>query len=128
MARHLAMDGVDLLEGPADGFGGSVAVGIGPDREEDAADMAGAHAGDIDLPEVMLLGEVVPLVENHLGGVVMQVDNHGALEQARDACRIGARLGQGSEGHRHQEDELEHDARIAHDRRTLPVGRPSWTS
>ena len=36
MARGLAPHGVDLLERPPDGLGGRVAVGVGPDRKEDA--------------------------------------------------------------------------------------------
>ena len=52
----LLAHGVDLLQRAADRFGGGVAVAIGPDGKEDAGDMAGAHARNIDLPVIVLLG------------------------------------------------------------------------
>ena len=74
--------------------------------------MAGAHAGDIDLPEVVLLGQVVALVDDHLGGVVMQVDEHRALQQARHSRGIHFRLGEYGTRYRQKESELDHDARL----------------
>ena len=115
MARGLAPHGVDLIERPPDGLGGRVAVGIGPDRQEQAGDVTGAHARDVDLPEVVLLRQIVALVEDHLGGVVVQVDDHRPLEQAGDTRGIDLGLAECGERDRQQKSELEHDDRIIAD-------------
>jgi hypothetical protein len=73
MAGGFAADGVDLRERAANGFGGSVEGGIDKDRHEDSANVAGTHAGDIDLAEGVAFGEVIAFVENHLGSVVVKV-------------------------------------------------------
>jgi len=41
----------------------------------------------------VLLGEVIPLVEKHLRGIVVQIDDDRTLDQACDARRVHRGLG-----------------------------------
>jgi hypothetical protein len=92
MPGDVALDGIDLIECASEGLSRRLAHGIGPDGEKHTRDMAPTHAREIDLAVVVLLGEVVVFVEDHLAGVVMQIQHDGALQQACDAAGIDLRL------------------------------------
>ena len=47
-----------------------------------AGDVARAHPRNIHLAVVVLFAEVVAFIDDHLRGVVVQIDHHGALQQA----------------------------------------------
>src|ERR1051326_1034322 len=66
--------------------------------------MALPHARNVHLAVIVFLGEVVALVENHLRGVVVQVDDGGALQQARDTRRVGLGLGGGADRDQQKEE------------------------
>ena len=54
--------------------------------------MASEHAWEIDLAIIVPGGEVVVFVEDHLGSVIMQVQDDGAIEQSGYAASINFSL------------------------------------
>ncbi len=110
VARHFPPHRVDLLQRPANGFGGRIAARVGPQREKQAGDATLAHARNIHLPEIVALGEPVGFVHHHLGGVVVQVQHNGLIQHAPDAPRVHVHLGRGAQPRQQQRKESMHRA------------------
>ena len=87
-----------------------VAIGIGPDGEEQAGNVPGAHARDVHLAVIVLFAEVVAFIDDHLRGVVVQIDHHGALQQAIHAGGVDLGLGGRRKSQKQQKSEPVHDA------------------
>ena len=80
MFAHLLAHGVDLVESAVHGFGASD-FARNPDGEEDGAEAAFFHAGDIDAAVGGAFAEIEFAVEETLGGVVVSVDHDGRKMQ-----------------------------------------------
>ena len=91
MAGHLVIHHVDQVERAVDEVLRRPAD-VDPDREELRAETPLAHLRDADHVGTVWIGQVVALVEHHLGSVGVRVDDDGALEHAvGDALGLGIR-------------------------------------
>ena len=91
MAGHLLVHQVNQVERAMDQVLGGP-IDADPDREELRPKMPVAHLRDADHIGAAPIGQVVALVEHHLGSVGVRVDDDDALEHAvGDALGLGIR-------------------------------------